>query len=165
MLPFRTPLVSVNISLWKCTLIPLSQLLNVIFLPGGKEAAWGESTDLWAREGAFDQGSPRPERFSHKPEGLHFSRKAPLMWDPQSLPEPQGDWEVSRGLPAKAQSTWKACRLSWPLPFLSLRHQQALREPSEMPVPDPFLKDSDERVLGGTWGSVSELSPGRCKTQ
>lgn len=116
--PSELLLASVIISLWKCILNSLSQLLNVIFLPGGREAAWGESAELWAHEWAFDQGSPRADRFSHKPEGLHFPSEAPLAQDPQSIPEPQGDWEV-RGLPAEAQSTWKACRLSWPLPFLS----------------------------------------------
>lgn len=149
MLPFRTPLVSVNISLWKCTLSPLSQLLNVIFLPGGKEAAWGESTYLWAHEGAFDQGSPRAERFSHKPEGLHFSSNAPLTWDPQNLPEPQGDWEVRQRAPSQSPEHLEGLP-AFLAPAFPLKHQQALREPSEMPVPAPLLKDSDERVLGGT---------------
>lgn len=108
------------------------------------------------------------------PEQKDFLTNQRVSTSPARLPSrgthrafqnPKEIGKSGRGLPANAQSTWKACRLSWPLPFLSVKHQQALREPSEMPVPAPLLKDSDERVLGGTWGSVSELSPGRCKTQ
>lgn len=83
---------------------------------------------------------------------------------PRGFQNPRETGKSGRGLPVEAQSTWKACRLSWRLPFLSQTSagsQGAFRNASSWPP----LKDSDERVLGGTWGSVSQLSPERCKTQ
>ena len=152
------------ISLWKCTLSPPSQLLNVIFLPGGREAAWGESTELWAHEWAFDQGSPRADRFSHEPENLHFSSEASLAQDPQSLPELQGGWEVRQRAPSRSPEHLEGLPafLAPAFPLSNISRLSGSLQKCQFLAPP--LKDSDETVLGGTWGSVSQLSPGRCKT-
>lgn len=73
---------------------PQSLCLDITSGPRGATRLQGRVLGSVARTGEPDGGVPNAEGLSFKPEGFHFSREAPQMWDPT---EPSRAPGTSRG--------------------------------------------------------------------